>query len=401
MKLAEIICQNRAVDRLQNAAAANRIAHSYLFTGPDGIGKFLTAQAFAQMLLCENRQTTEQNGAPFLDACGQCPSCKLFDAQTHPDLKIITKELYKFTEKGKNSKADSVKLRKDVIDQYLVNDVHFRPNHGAYKVYIIREAERLNRSSQNAMLKALEEPPDFCVIILLCSSLEQMLPTIRSRCQVIPFGPIEETIVVKSLQDNGIDPNQALYFARLCRGSLGEALFWSSLKSDKADLYQLKRQIVSAFSSFTLAKAVDFASFCSDTAKSLSAAVGETLKENESDTVTPQIQESEPDDGDETVTPALTKKDQARKSQKQILAVILSIFEDVEKLHLGKEATQWINHDQAAEIQKLARWCSLDQAAAHIQKIYENIRWIDDNVNEKLIFEELLLHIAGCGTIHI
>ncbi len=396
MKLAEIICQDRAIDVLQSAVHADRIAHSYIFTGPDGIGKFLTAQAFAQMLMCENRQTTEQNGGPFHDACGQCPSCRLFDAETHPDLKIITKELYKFTEKGKNSKAESVELRKDVIDRYLVDDVHFRPNHGAYKVYIIREAERLNRSSQNAMLKALEEPPDYCKIVLLCTSLEQMLPTIRSRCQVIPFGSIDEPIIVDKLRGEGVGANAARYFARLCRGSIGEAMFWAAVKDDTVDLYALKQRIVAGICTCGLPKAVDFAAFCGESAKSLSGAIAEAQKEKaQAESRGPQPT----DEIAETDEPALTKKDVTRKCQKQVLNILMSVFQDIQSLHVGKAASGWINHDQPRDIQGFAQNCTLDQAAANIQKIYENIKWVDDNVNEKLIFEELLLHIGGCGTI--
>ena len=185
VNLSEIMCQDKAIAGLQRAFSAGRMAHAYLFAGEDGVGKFTTARAWAKMLLCQNRSQRPGESA-FYDSCGQCPSCKLFEGGGHPDFQSVYKELITFTKEGKN-KTTPVDMPVDVIREFLIEKVSTRPQMSKNVVYVIQEFEKVNTSSQNAMLKILEEPPSFCVIILLCSRLEKMLPTILSRCQLVRF----------------------------------------------------------------------------------------------------------------------------------------------------------------------------------------------------------------------
>jgi DNA polymerase-3 subunit delta' len=191
MPLKDIHSQDSAIAGLQRSFASGRMAHAYLFVGPDGVGKRATAQAWARMLLCHNRIEKKTKGVSFADSCGQCRSCKLFDAGTHPDYKLIVKELRKYTKEGKD-KDPPLEMPVDVIREFVIDKVANKPVESEFSVFVIDEAEKVNSSSQNAMLKVLEEPPSFCVLILLCSRLEQMLPTTKSRCRIIRFGPVEE-----------------------------------------------------------------------------------------------------------------------------------------------------------------------------------------------------------------
>ena len=188
MSLREIFCQDKAIDSLQRAYAAGRMAHAYLFAGDDGVGKLTTAKSWAKMLLCEDKQTLSDDPA-FMDSCGACHSCQLFEDGGHPDFRPIYKELVQFTKKGKWKKTP-VDMPIDVIREFLIDKVANRPTQGQFVVYVMDEAEKVNAASQNALLKILEEPPSYCVIILLCSRLDKMLPTTLSRCQSIRFGQV-------------------------------------------------------------------------------------------------------------------------------------------------------------------------------------------------------------------
>ncbi len=176
MSFKEIFCQDKAIDILQRAFASGKWAHAYIFAGPEGVGKFKTACEWAKLLLCE-KPTVEND---FSDSCGSCRACQLFEAESHPDFNHIYKELREFTKDGKG-KPPPVDLPIDVIREFLIAKVSTRPTLSQRKVFVVSEAERLNNASQNCLLKVLEEPPEYCFIILLCTRLEKLLPTTKSR----------------------------------------------------------------------------------------------------------------------------------------------------------------------------------------------------------------------------
>jgi DNA polymerase-3 subunit delta' len=364
--LKEIFCQDKAIGSLQRAYAGGRMAHAYLFSGDDGVGKFTAARAWAKMLLCENQQTVSDDPA-FVDSCGVCHSCQLFESGGHPDFRPIYKELVQFTKKGKGKKTP-VDMPIDVIREFLIDKVANRPTQGQFVVYVMDEAEKVNAASQNALLKILEEPPSFCVIMLLCSRLDKMLPTTLSRCQLVRFGSVEELRIVERLTGEGVDRNQAVYWARFSQGSLGRALAWAQLEIKDADIYALKDELVEKIAALQLADAVDTAEWMGKTAKKVAASWTAKL--------------------DNVSTTDIT-----RRAQKGLIRMVACVFSDVMKAGSGQSGDV-VNHDQIRHIQSLAQKIDPETAARHVELCYRMGKWIDSSVNEKLIFEQLLLNLA-------
>jgi len=372
MALKDIFCQDRAVGILQRARAAERSAHAYIFAGLEGVGKYTTAQQWAKLLLCANPVEVGTAAEPFTDSCGACDACALFEAGSHPDFIHVYKELREFTRDGKGKSAP-VDVPIDVVREFLLEKAPIRPTHSPRKVFVVSEAEKLNASSQNALLKVLEEPPAFCTIILLCTRIERLLPTTRSRCQTIRFGPIDEARIVDALTALGLADAPAQFFARLAQGSLGQACQWARLESEGTGLFKAKRDIVAALARFGLADALDLADRMLGQAKDIASTWSGLDK-------------------------AVSKTDLSRRAQKTLIQVILAAFHDAMLLNVDAEHGL-IHADQPREIARLAERLDPESAARHIDAGYEALRWIDANVNEKLIFERLLLRLAPSAII--
>jgi DNA polymerase-3 subunit delta' len=373
MQLKDIHSQDSAIAGLQRAFASGRMAHAYLFVGPDGVGKRTTAQAWAKMLLCHNRVEKKIKGVPFVDSCGQCRSCKLFDAGTHPDYKPIVKELRQYTKDGKDKTAP-LEMPIDVIREFVIDKVANKPVESEFSVFVIDEAEKVNPHSQNAMLKVLEEPPAFCVLILLCSRLEQMLPTTKSRCRLISFGPVAESFILSKLKPIAPDDHEALYWARFSEGRLGEAIAWAAPDPDpdpeekSPRAYEIKKELTDRISRLELADVVDTAAWMGQSAKALAAA---WIRQN----------------------PKLSPKDLTRRAQKGLIRMIIALLSDVIGNHLGKN-THLVNSDQVSAVKKLAAVLDSEQAAEKILALQNLLGWVDDSVNEKLIFEQVLFKLS-------
>jgi len=369
MSLREIFCQDKAIAILQRAFLSGRWAHAYIFAGQEGIGKYKAACEWAKLLLCQN--PTKEND--FTDSCDSCRPCRAFQADSHSDFNHVYKELIEFTKNGKDRKTP-VDLPIDVIREFLVEKVATKPILSQRKVFVVSEAEKLNAASQNALLKVLEEPPSYCCIILLCTRLERLLPTTKSRCQIIRFGPIDEDRIIEKLKETGLEQKQAQYFARLSAGSLGTACQWAELELADANLYQTKKKLISSLAGFEFADAVEQAEKILEDSKRI-AAVWRNL--------------------DKTTS----KTDINRRAQKTLIQIIISTLHDSMKLNAASKKTE-INFDQKEQIKKLAVRFDVEQAAEKISDCYRMLRWIESGVNEKLIFEQLLLNLAGSDIIH-
>jgi DNA polymerase-3 subunit delta' len=372
MSIREIFCQEKAIDILQRSFSADKCSHAYIFAGPDGVGKSMTACEWAKLLLCKTPVVENSNGSDFADSCGTCESCRLFEARTHPDFFYIRKELSEFTRDGKD-KTTPVDLPIDVIREFLTEKVFQRPTLSARKVFVVTEAERLNKYSQNALLKVLEEPPEYCTIILVCTQTEMLFPTIKSRCRQIRFGPIDEARIIEKLKELGLGAGQSRFFARLSDGSIGKAYLWAQLELAGARIYEAKTELIESLADFELAEALELAEFCQQRSKRIAD-------------VWAKIQ------------PDVSKNDISRKSAKTIMQILVSVLQDALKINYDKNAAI-VNCDQSARIKKFAEHFDVEGLSEKIIDSCRTMSWIDSAVNERLLFERLLLNLVGFDKI--
>ncbi len=199
MTFDKITGHQRQKNILLRTLSNQRVAHAYLFEGPEGVGKRLTALAFTRALFC-------QNGT----GCGKCPSCLKVDNLNHPDLHLLQAN-------GSALKIDQIRT--------LQQELSLRPLEGSYKVCLIDGAEYFTNGAANALLKTLEEPQSGTIIILLTNQPEKLLPTIRSRCQRLPFSHLPKQQVAAILAEKlELNRTDALILAALSEGSLKKAL---------------------------------------------------------------------------------------------------------------------------------------------------------------------------------
>ena len=229
-----IIGHQQQLQVLENAVQRQRVAHAYLFEGPDGIGKKRTAMAFARIILCE-----KTNG------CGQCDACITTNAGSHPDFHLV------------DTDKDTIKIE---LIRTLQSQLVLRSYSGRGKICIIDNADLMTREAANALLKTLEEPIAGTLIILVSSHSEVLLPTILSRCQQLPFSRLSQQVVARHLhQELALDQPASTVLAAVSDGSLSKAL------GQNRDLYLKKRleliQSLSALSATSTIQAFEFAQY--------------------------------------------------------------------------------------------------------------------------------------------
>lgn len=219
MSFKDVIGQEGASALLKTAFRNKRLAHAYIFVGPDGVGKRKTALNFAKLLVCEN--SSEQ------EPCDLCASCRKTEAFQHPDVQWVEPE-------GQFVKIDSVRE--------ACRRLSLRGFESSKKVLVIAEAPSLNDESANALLKTLEEPSFGTVLILLTDTLRSVLPTIASRCQKIVFCALREETLETILEHKfGIPRSEAVFLSRFSEGSLGVAL-----RHHDRELFSRKNRIIQA-----------------------------------------------------------------------------------------------------------------------------------------------------------
>jgi DNA polymerase-3 subunit delta' len=265
--LAEVKHQATAQRMLQRAISSRRVPHAYVFHGPQGVGKELLARGLAQLLLCEKPVENELTGrdaetvgvSKLLAGCGKCADCKLASAGTHPDLHLIYRQLNREHPEPDVRKRKGLEIGVDVLRHFVIDKVGMKPNRGRAKVFLIREADVITAQAQNALLKTLEEPPGTTYLILLVTSLDALLPTTLSRCQVVQFDalPLEFVRDRLGVMRPDLAPEQAAWYARSSAGSLGRALSMideqlfevnDRVLAGLSDLPRSKRSLPSAWS---------------------------------------------------------------------------------------------------------------------------------------------------------
>lgn len=198
----DIVGQEQIKEHLQNAIAAGKISHAYILNGEKSSGKEFIARVFAMALQCEAGGT---------NPCQECHSCRQALSDNQPDIIHVTHE-----------KPNTISV--DDIRTQINNDVAIKPYSSRYKIYILNEAEKMTTQAQNAILKTLEEPPEYAVIMLLTTNVNALLPTILSRCVVLNMKPVADDEVRKFLMNRMQVPD---YKAEVCvafaRGNVGKA----------------------------------------------------------------------------------------------------------------------------------------------------------------------------------
>ncbi len=198
----DIIGQEQIKEHLQNALSTGKVSHAYIINGEKSSGKEFIASVFAMALQCENQETKP---------CQECHSCRQALSGNHPDIIRVMHE-----------KPNTVSV--DDIRTQVNNDVAIKPYSAVHKVYIINEAEKMTIQAQNAILKTLEEPPEYAVIILLTANVNSLLPTILSRCVVLNMKPVPDDLVKDYLcRQLQVPDYKAEVCAAFARGNLGRA----------------------------------------------------------------------------------------------------------------------------------------------------------------------------------
>mgnify|MGYP003620020247 FL=1 len=329
---AEVIDQQQMKEHLQNAIRTGKVSHAYIISGEKGSGKKFIAGIFSKTLQCEDRQEKEGQ----IEACDKCHSCIQAEKSDHPDIITVTHE-----------KPGSIGV--DDIRTQIRDSVLIKPYAGTYKIYIIPEGEKMTPAAQNALLKTLEEPPSYVVIIILTENMEVFLPTITSRCIVLPMKPAGDNSIRKFLMEN---MRVVDYKADLCvafaRGNIGKAI--QLAQNEIFD--EIRNQTIS---------------FVQD------------------------IKHKEIFEINETVHNIITAQEQDRKQD--FLDVLLFLIRDILIYKATEEEDHLIFRDKISYIRDTADRCTFEGLNTVVEAMQQAKRRIDANVNADLALEMLMIAV--------
>lgn len=203
----DIIGHEQMIEHLKNAITMDKVSHAYIINGPEKSGKMMLAEAFAAALQCERGEA---------EPCMECHSCKQAVGRNQPDI------IYVRHEKPNTISVDDIRTQ-------LNNDIVIKPYSSKYKVYIVDEAQKMNVQAQNALLKTIEEPPAYAVIILLTTNADSFLPTILSRCVTLNIKAVADEEIKKFLMSQYQIPDyQAEVCVAFAQGNVGKAIALAS-----------------------------------------------------------------------------------------------------------------------------------------------------------------------------
>ena len=364
MSVLECRKQEGAVFQLQRARRSKRMPHSYIFSGPEGVGKFLLACQWGKLLLCSEpverkypRTTTSALALEELDdCCDQCNDCKLVQAGNHPDLHIITRDLVRYTKDYRKAQLKNLSIK--VIRDFVIKAAGLVPSHGRARVFIINEAHTMSTEAQNALLKTLEEPPMNTFILLITSQDDMLLPTVRSRCQSVRFGPLPNDFIYEELIGRGVPTEQGGFWADFCDGRLGVALELS-----KTNLYQKRLELLGQLGNLSYHSALDLAQWLVEQAKEWSQVYA---KEH----------------------PETTPNEAMRRGQSYFLQMLAHTFSMT--LRDSAVCTSETSASDPA-ISRLAQKYSAWACSRAVRATNRTERLIQANVNPSLLFENLIL----------
>ena len=325
----DIIGQEQIKEHLQNALSTGKISHAYIINGEKSSGKEFIAKIFAMALQCEKEGT---------EPCNECRSCKQALSKNQPDIIYVSHE-----------KPNTISV--DDIRALVNNDVAIKPYSSKYKVYIINEAEKMTVQAQNAILKTLEEPPAYAVIVLLVSNVNSLLPTILSRCVTLNMKPVRDELIRKFLMEELQVPD---YKANVCvgfaRGNVGKA----KLLASSEEFENIKAEALSLL---------------------------KYIKDME-------MQE---------IVAAIKKINEYKLEIQDYFDIIAIWYRDVLLFKATMDANQLIFRDEIQTLRKIAARCSYEGIEKVIEALSTAKKRMEANVNFDLLMELLLLEIQENG----
>lgn len=327
----EILGHQWAVGLLGSHQAQDRVRHAYLFTGPDEVGKRTLAQEFAQALNCENPPKAGE-------VCGECRACRLIPEWTYPDLHVVQAE-----EIGGTLKVDQIRQ--------LQRQLALTPFEGRFRVALLLRFHEATDEAANALLKTLEEPADNVILLLTARSIESLLPTIVSRCEVVALRALPIAELSNLLIQRGVSEEETKLISGLAGGRPGRAL---RLMEDPELIAIRETHLRDLLRSLEMDRSERF-----DLAQSLTKA-----------------------------------KDAAgsRKKSVEALEIWLSLFRDVMALSVGSETT-YQNPDRMADIERLAARVGQSHIIETVEAIQRSLGAIHLNANVRLTIETLMLDL--------
>lgn len=324
-KFTDIIGQEQLKEHLQNAISMNKVSHAYIINGERSSGKEFVAKVFAKTLQCEKGGT---------EACDECHSCKQAQSGNQPDIIYISHE-----------KPNTISV--EDIRAQINNDIVIKPYSSPRKVYIMNEGEKMTPQAQNALLKTLEEPPEYAVILILTTNVDSLLPTVLSRCVVLNMKPVPDKKVKEFLMKELEVPD---YKADICvafaRGNIGKAKMLAS--SEEFD--KVKEEAI------TLVKYIN------------DMEISEIVK-------------------------AIKKISEYKFEITDYLDILSVWYRDVLLFKATKDANSMIFRDEIQYIRKVADRSTYEGIETIVKALQQAKRRLDANVNFDLTMELLLLTI--------
>lgn len=363
--------QQEAVAFLRRAAEKDRVGNAYLFRGPEGVGKTLTANVFARALNCEG-----EGGGP----CDRCPSCRAIKSGSHPDVLFLT---------------PSGKSRLIVIEQVreMQRAAHLRAQRGGWKVFIVEEAETMNEAAQNSLLKTLEEPPERTVLILTTSRPESLKPTIRSRCQAINFKPWPFEIMCSFLEEKaGLGKEEAYVLHYISGGRPGRAL-----KMSEKGFFETRHLVMDTLRKGRFSSAGELVARARDWLDDLeekSRALSGELERNRADwgKDLPPAQRKAWQERDEAEIAA-----EERSQLEMVFELVFSWFRDLFIFQRTRDERHIINRDLMPEISSGSRsWTAprLRRMMNWVEKSRKTALTTSKRATHQLVLENLFIQIG-------
>ncbi len=337
MPFTDILAQDHIINHFKETIIADHLSHAYIFTGQDGIGKALFAKEFTKILFCKKSKN---------DSCNSCLNCVRIEKDNHPDVYWIEIE-----EKAKYIKIENIRK--------LQHSVRLSPIESDYKIFIIKDASRMNEEASNCLLKTLEEPTPNTIFILVANSLSSIKETIKSRCQIIRFHTIPTHVIKDQLSKKlNAETRKIEWVSKFSNGSLGDAV---ELLED--NYYEINNDIINRLTK----PSMDNLLFAEEI-------IATYLSSNVS-------------------------LEEKRHTLKRILNCILQFYRDLliikaSYINCIKTKTPLFNLDYEDTLRSYANYLTLENITKIIDEILISTKYIDYNLNINLLVENIFTRIT-------